>query len=147
MFSICAGDRLFAPPSEFAPILVFAEQPRPAAAPKSAFNQERFRDRFGLAAVPDLLTGAAMEPVKTEQSFFCPRPAELPVRALYMHRQRVQTMSLLLIIVVLLLLFGGGGGYYGYNRYGGAGLGGVLGLVLVVLVLLWLFGGLGGARI
>jgi uncharacterized membrane protein YccC len=72
--------------------------------------------------------------------------SELPVRALYMYRRRVQTMGLLLIIVILVLLFGGGG-YYGYNRYGGAGLGGVLGLVLVVLVLLWLFGGLGSMRI
>jgi hypothetical protein len=35
-------------------------------------------------------------------------------------------MSTILIIVVLILLFGGGGGYYGYNRYGGRGLGGVL---------------------
>jgi hypothetical protein len=50
-------------------------------------------------------------------------------------------MNLLLIIVILLLLFGGGG-YYGYNRYGGAGLGGVLGLALVVLLVLWLVGGL-----
>jgi hypothetical protein len=55
-------------------------------------------------------------------------------------------MSLILIIVVLLLLFGGGG-YYGYNRYGGAGLGGVLGLVLTILVILWLFGALGGVHI
>jgi hypothetical protein len=49
-------------------------------------------------------------------------------------------MSTILIIVVLILLFGGGG-YYGYNRYGGRGLGGVLGLVLVVLLAVWLFGG------
>jgi hypothetical protein len=53
-------------------------------------------------------------------------------------------MSLLLIIVVLLLLFGGGGGYYAHSRYGGAGLGGVLGLVLLILVVLWLVGALGG---
>jgi len=52
-------------------------------------------------------------------------------------------MSLLLIIVVLLVLFGGGGGYYAHSRYGGAGLGGVLGLVLIILLLLYLFGGLG----
>jgi hypothetical protein len=52
-------------------------------------------------------------------------------------------MSMILIIVVLLLLFGGGGGYYGYSRYGGRGLGGVLGTVLVVLVVLWLVGALG----
>lgn len=48
-------------------------------------------------------------------------------------------MNLLLIVVILLLLFGGGG-YYGYNRYGGTGLGGALGLVLVVLAVLWLAG-------
>jgi hypothetical protein len=47
-------------------------------------------------------------------------------------------MGLILVIVVLLLLFGGGGGYYGYRRYGGPGLGGVLGTVLLVLVVFWL---------
>ncbi len=51
-------------------------------------------------------------------------------------------MTTILIIVVLILLLGGGGGYYGYSRYGGSGLGGVLGLILVVVVALWLFGGL-----
>jgi hypothetical protein len=51
-------------------------------------------------------------------------------------------MSGLLIIVILILLLGGGGGYYGYNRYGGRGLGGVFSLILIVLVVLWLFGGL-----
>lgn len=51
-------------------------------------------------------------------------------------------MSTILIIVVLILLFGGGGGYYGYNRYGGRGLGSVLGIVLVVLIAIWLLGGL-----
>ena len=50
-------------------------------------------------------------------------------------------MSTILIIVVLLLLFGGGG-YYGYNRYGGRGLSGVLGLVLIIVLVLWLAGGL-----
>lgn len=54
-------------------------------------------------------------------------------------------MSLLLIIVLLLVLFGGGGGYYGYNRYGTAGLGGVLGTVLIIILVLWLVGPLGGA--
>jgi hypothetical protein len=49
-------------------------------------------------------------------------------------------VSLLIIIIILVLLFGGGGGYYAHNRYGGSGLGGVLGLVVIVLVLLWLFG-------
>jgi uncharacterized membrane protein YccC len=51
-------------------------------------------------------------------------------------------MGTILIIVILILLLGGGGGYYGYNRHGGRGLGGVLGLILIVLVVLWLFGGL-----
>ncbi|MDP2332954.1 MAG: DUF3309 family protein [Reyranella sp.] len=51
-------------------------------------------------------------------------------------------MSTILIVVILILLLGGGGGYYGYSRYGGRGLGGVLGLVLLIVVVLWLFGGL-----
>lgn len=51
-------------------------------------------------------------------------------------------MSTLLIIVLLIVLLGGGGGYYGYNRYGGPGLGGALGVVVLVLVVLWLAGGL-----
>jgi hypothetical protein len=50
-------------------------------------------------------------------------------------------MSTILIIVLLILLLGGGG-YYGHSRYGGSGLGGVLGLVLVVAVVVWLVGGL-----
>jgi len=50
-------------------------------------------------------------------------------------------MGTILIIVVLILLLGGGGGYYGYNRYGGSGLGGALGLVLIVLLVIWLLGG------
>jgi hypothetical protein len=53
-------------------------------------------------------------------------------------------MSTILIIVILVLLFGGGGGYYAHGRYGGAGLGGVLGLILVVFVVLWFVGALGG---
>ena len=51
-------------------------------------------------------------------------------------------LSTVLIIVVVIMLFGGGGGYYGYNRYGGRGLGGALGLVFVVLLEVWLLGGL-----
>jgi hypothetical protein len=51
-------------------------------------------------------------------------------------------MGTLLIFVILILLLGGGGGYYGYSRYGGSGLGSVVGLVVVVCVVLWLFGGL-----
>jgi hypothetical protein len=50
-------------------------------------------------------------------------------------------MGTILIIVVVILLLGGGGGYYGYNRYGGRGLGGALGLVLVILLVIWFFGG------
>lgn len=34
-------------------------------------------------------------------------------------------MGTILIIVLLIVLLGGGGGYYGYNRYGGSGLGGL----------------------
>ena len=49
-------------------------------------------------------------------------------------------MLTILVIVLLIILLGGGGGYYAHGRYGGAGLGGVLGLVLVVLVVLWLVG-------
>jgi hypothetical protein len=49
-------------------------------------------------------------------------------------------MGTILIIIVLLLLLSGGGGYYGYNRYGGRGLGGVLGLVLIIIIVLWLVG-------
>lgn len=45
------------------------------------------------------------------------------------------------IVIVLVLLLGGGGGYYGYNRYGGRGLGGSLGLVLIILIVFWLLGG------
>jgi hypothetical protein len=52
-------------------------------------------------------------------------------------------MSTILIIVILILLLGGGGGYYAHGRYGGAGLGGVLGLILTVFVILWLVGALG----
>jgi Protein of unknown function (DUF3309) len=50
-------------------------------------------------------------------------------------------MSTILIIVLLILLLGGGG-YYGHSRYGGPGLGGVLGLVLVIAVVVWVVGGL-----
>jgi hypothetical protein len=51
-------------------------------------------------------------------------------------------MTTILIIVLIILLLGGGGGYYGYNRYGHRGLGGVLGLVLIIILILWLLGGL-----
>ena len=50
-------------------------------------------------------------------------------------------MTTILIIVFLILLLGGGG-YYGHSRYGGAGLGGVLGLVLTIAVVVWLVGAL-----
>ena len=52
-------------------------------------------------------------------------------------------MGTILIIVLLVLLLGGGGGYYAHGRYGGAGLGGVLGLILTVFIVLWLVGALG----
>lgn len=51
-------------------------------------------------------------------------------------------MGTILIIVLVVLLLGGGGGYYGYSRYGGAGVGGVLGSVLVLFLVVWFFGGL-----
>ncbi|HVJ41562.1 MAG TPA: DUF3309 domain-containing protein [Dongiaceae bacterium] len=51
---------------------------------------------------------------------------------------------MLLLILILILVFGGGGGYYAHSRYGGRGLGGVLGLVIIILLVLWLFGGLVG---
>ena len=38
-------------------------------------------------------------------------------------------MSTILLVIILILIFGGGGGYYAHGRYGGAGLGGVLGIV------------------
>ena len=56
-------------------------------------------------------------------------------------------MNTILIVLLLILLLGGGGGYYGYNRYGGRGLGGTLGLVLLILVVLWVLGVLGGGQI
>lgn len=49
-----------------------------------------------------------------------------------------------IIIIVLLLLLMSGGGYYAHGRYGGRGLGGVLGLALIIFVALWFFGMLGG---
>jgi Protein of unknown function (DUF3309) len=56
-------------------------------------------------------------------------------------------MTTILIIVLLILLLGGGGGYYGHRRYGGRGLGGVLGLILIILLVLWLIGTLGPVQI
>jgi hypothetical protein len=47
-------------------------------------------------------------------------------------------MTLILILLLLVLLFGGGG--WGYRRYGGRGLGGVLGTVLIILLVMWLVG-------
>ena len=49
-------------------------------------------------------------------------------------------MSTILLVIILILVFGGGGGYYAHGRYGGAGLGGVLGIVLIALVVWWLLG-------
>ncbi len=36
-------------------------------------------------------------------------------------------MMTILLIILIIVLLGGGGGYYAHGRYGGAGLGGVLG--------------------
>ncbi|MGB7126222.1 MAG: DUF3309 family protein [Methylovirgula sp.] len=47
-------------------------------------------------------------------------------------------MGTILIIVLLIFLFGGG--YYGFSRYRGPGLGGIIGVVLVVVAVLWLLG-------
>jgi hypothetical protein len=55
-------------------------------------------------------------------------------------------VATILIIVLLILLLGGGGGYYGYSRWGGPGLGGVLGVLLVVVLAVWLLGGLAVTR-
>ena len=66
-------------------------------------------------------------------------PYEVRGQSLIKLRNKGTSMGLILIIVVLLLLFGGGG-YYGYNRFGGAGLGGALGTLLIVLLILWLLG-------
>lgn len=49
-------------------------------------------------------------------------------------------MNLIILIIILVLVFGGGGGYYAHSRYGGPGLGAVIGLVLVVLVAMWFLG-------
>lgn len=57
---------------------------------------------------------------------------------------REHTISPILIIILVLLLLGGGGGYYGYNSFGGAGLGGDLGLVLIIMLVLWFAGVLRG---
>jgi len=70
------------------------------------------------------------------------RDDDVAVGVLKNRAQRKAKMGLILIIVVLVLLFGGGGGYYGYRRYGGAGLGGALGLILIILLVVWLLGGL-----
>jgi len=47
-------------------------------------------------------------------------------------------LTIMLIIVIILLL--GSDGSFGYNRYGGTGVGRVLGLVVIVLFPLWPFG-------
>jgi hypothetical protein len=53
-------------------------------------------------------------------------------------------MGTILIIVLLVILLGGGGGYYAHGRYGGSGLGRVVGMIVIILVALWFFGDLGG---
>jgi hypothetical protein len=48
---------------------------------------------------------------------------------------------MILLIIVLLLVFGAGGGYFGYNRWGYRGGGGIgLGTVLVILLVCYLLG-------
>jgi hypothetical protein len=76
-------------------------------------------------------------------------PAPFPfTRSAYIARQgELQLVGTILLIVLIILLLGGGGGYYGHRRYGGRGLGGVLGLVLVVILVLWLVGALGTAHL
>ena len=54
--------------------------------------------------------------------------------------------SPILINTLKIFLFGGGG-YDAHGRYGGSGLGGVLGLRLLIVVVLWLVGGLGGLNL
>jgi hypothetical protein len=57
-----------------------------------------------------------------------------------MFRQEMET-PMILLIIVLLLVFGVGGGYFGYNRWGYRGGGGIgLGTVLVILLVCYLFG-------
>lgn len=58
--------------------------------------------------------------------------------------QSEKIMGTILIIVILVVLLGGGGGYYAHGRFGGRGLGGVLGLLVVILIVLWLLGALHG---
>lgn len=60
---------------------------------------------------------------------------------------RTIAVGTILIIVILIVLLGGGGGFYAHGRYGGRGLGGVLGLVLIVLIILWLLGGFHGGTV
>jgi hypothetical protein len=56
-------------------------------------------------------------------------------------RKKEICMGLIILIVILLLVFGGGGGYYGYNRWGYAGGGGIgVGTILLILVVCWLLG-------
>jgi hypothetical protein len=72
------------------------------------------------------------------------QPSVMEMTRVPQPRTKDKPVGTILIIVILILLFGGGGGYYAHGRYGGRGLGGILGLVLVILIILWLVGGLHG---
>jgi hypothetical protein len=69
------------------------------------------------------------------------------VYATQTNAEDARVMTTVLIIVLLILLLSGGGGYYGHRRYGGRGLGGVLGLILIMVLVLWLIGALGPVQI
>ena len=71
----------------------------------------------------------------------CARSCRKHIKPLLSEFEWENDMGMILLVVLIVLLLGGGGGYYGYSRYGGAGIGGALGLVLVILVVLWLLGG------
>lgn len=50
-------------------------------------------------------------------------------------------MGLIIAVVLLVLLLGGSGCYYGYSRYGGPGVDGILGTLPIIVLAVWLVGG------